>query len=1095
MTVIARRAFMTWAMIVASFLLLTASSAGAAEPAPAWSLSVSTYPTIFPKGVESSFEHVGPGYLLVATNVGGTATDGTAVKISDEVPVGIEPSELVLPEAYSPRAGFGFNCAVEGQTVSCESSEEVVPGETIYVRVPVDVPAGAPDQLSNVAEVSGGGAAAPRTVTTVTHLGPEVPSFDFLDGPAGLSTNVTEPDGSTTVTAGAHPYQASVTLGFPSEILGGFELHNISEPKDIKVTLPRGFYVNPTATARCRMTQFLANKCPLESQVGIATSIISLLGPNAQTEPVWNLVPPLGSPAQFGFEAGSKLKVLLSGHVNAAGEYELAATSSDTLAKVAILGAQISLWGDPSDASHDAARGIGSEGGCLGVPPQFAPDCSVERRKAAFLTLPGDCPGSPGLTAAEADGWLEPGRFVSRTVPSTDLDGNPVSVSGCGALSFSPTISSQPTEGYAPNQRADSPTGLDFVLHQPQNLSSEGLGTANLKDAEVTLPEGVSVNPSGANGLGACTESEIGRLPDQDGKLRFSEVPQTCPNAAKIGTMEVSTPLVEHKLAGEIYVAKPFQHPFNSLLAIYLAIEDEESGVIAKLAGKVTPDPVTGQLTAKFTENPELPLEDISLHFFDGPTAALKTPLTCGTYTTTSALVPWSTPEGATAHPTDAFGIDTAASGSGNCPTSEAGAPASPSFAAGTVTPTAGSYSPFVLNLARADGEQHITGIDTTLPAGLLGRLAGIPYCSEAQIAAAKAREVPERGALEATDPSCPAASEVGTVTIGAGAGSSPYYASGKAYLAGPYKGAALSLVIVAPAVAGPFDLGDVVTRVALEVEPYSAQIHAVSDPLPTIIAGIPLDLRSISLRLDRPDFVLNPTSCKEAQVTGRASTQAGASAALAERFQVGGCSALGFKPAVKLSVKGATGRTGHPALKAVVTYPKQGAYSNISRAQVGLPGAEFLDQGNLNKVCTQADLRAATCPKSAIYGRAKAWSPLLDKPLEGPVYLGVGFGYKLPALVADLNGQVRILLKGKVDTTKHRGLRTTFEAVPDAPVSRFVLEMKGGRKYGLLENSEDICEKSQSAGARFLAQNGTVDKFMIPIANSCGHRHKPHGK
>jgi hypothetical protein len=332
-------------------------------------------------------------------------------------------------------------------------------------------------------------------------------------------------------------------------------------------------------------------------------------------------------------------------------------------------------------------------------------------------------------------------------------------------------------------------------------------------------------------------------------------------------------------------------------------------------------------------------------------------------------------------------------------------------------------------------------------------------------------------------------------VDVAAGAGSQPFHVQGKAYLAGPYKGAPLSLAIITPAVAGPFDLGTVVVRTALSVDPFTAQINAVSDPLPTILQGIPLDIRSIALTLNKPNFTLNPTSCDPTQVSGAASTILGQSAQLFQRFQVGGCGALKFRPAVKLSLSGATRRAGHPALKAVVTYPKGGAYANIASAQVSLPHSEFLDQGNLNKVCTQAQLRSASCPAKAVYGKVKAWTPLLEKPLVGKVYLGVGFGYKLPALVAELNGQIRVLLVGKVDTDPQKGIRSTFEAVPDAPVERFVLEMKGGGKYGLLENSEDICARPQRAGAVFTAQNGLSLSVNPTIADSCGKKSKQGAK
>jgi hypothetical protein len=617
--------------------------------------------------------------------------------------------------------------------------------------------------------------------------------------------------------------------------------------------------------------------------------------------------------------------------------------------------------------------------------------------------------------------------------------------------------------------------------------------TAALDTARVTLPEGMTLNPSAANGLGSCSEAQVGRLAVPG--IHFDKTPNSCPDSSKVGTAEVITPLLDHPLKGAVYVATPFHNPFGSLLAIYLVIEDELSGTYAKLAGKVEPDPQTGRLTATFSENPQLPLEDIHLSFFGGNGAALKTPLACGTYTTTTTLTPWSAPEAPSASPSSSFAVSGTASGQGSCPTSEAQAPKEVGFEAGTTSPIAGSYSPFVLKLTRPDGSQHITGIQTTLPEGLLGRLAGVAYCPESGIAQAKSREATEQGKVEQSSPSCPSSSEVGTVTVGAGAGGTPFYASGHVYLAGPYKGAPLSLVVIVPAVAGPFDLGDVVTRVALNVAPYSAQIEAVSDPLPTILQGIPLDIRSIALNLDRPSFTLNPTSCEQKQIEGSVSTQAGQSAPLKNAFAVGGCGSLAFKPKLAISLKGPTKRTGHPALKATVTYPKGGGYANIARAQVSLPHSEFLDQGNLNLVCKQAELAAGTCPKKAIYGKVKAWTPLLDKPLEGNVYLGVGFGYKLPAMVAELDGQIRVLLKSKVDTDKQKGIRSTFEAVPDAQIEKFTLELKGGKKYGLLENSEDICRKTQKAGASFTAQNGKTLQLSPVIANSCGKEKGSKGK
>jgi hypothetical protein len=516
------------------------------------------------------------------------------------------------------------------------------------------------------------------------------------------------------------------------------------------------------------------------------------------------------------------------------------------------------------------------------------------------------------------------------------------------------------------------------------------------------------------------------------------------------------------------------------LLGLYLVIEDEQTGILAKLPGHVETNATTGQVTASFAENPELPLEDVRVSLFGGPRGSITTPLSCGTHTTGSTLVPWSSPEGASAHPTNSFQTN------GSCSASEAQAPKSFSFEAGTVTPLAGSYSPFVLKLGRPDGSQRLTGLDLTLPPGLTGKLVGIPYCPDLDIAKAQARSDAEEGRLEESNPSCPQASEVGTVMVAAGSGPSPIHVTGHAYLAGPYKGAPLSMVIVTPAVAGPFDLGVVVVRVALQLNPETAQIHAVSDPLPTILDGIPLDVRSIELDLDRPGFTLNPTSCEAKAIEGSVSTLPGQSATLTNRFQVGECGRLAFKPKLAISLKGSTKRTGHPALKAVLTYPKKGVYANVARAQVNLPHSEFIEQNNLNKTCTRPVLLEGKCPKTTIYGKAKAWTPLLDKPLQGNVYLVGGYGYKLPALVAELDGQIRVLLKGKVDSGPNRGIRNTFEAVPDAPVERFALELKGGPKYSLLINSENLCKKPQKAIVRFTAQDGKVLQTKPVITNSC---------
>jgi hypothetical protein len=684
------------------------------------------------------------------------------------------------------------------------------------------------------------------------------------------------------------------------------------------------------------------------------------------------------------------------------------------------------------------------------------------------VVAPGETEETLTLSAAEAPFSVQCEVLVSR--------------SGDTTVAFSNVFTSDP----APEPPLPSP------VREPRIEllgAGPGLATADLRDAVVKLPPGLTVNPSSANGLEGCTPAQIGlTTPVGTTPIHTTAGPAECPDAAKVGTVEVDTPLLDHPLPGAVYIASPYDNAFESLLAIYITVDDPISGVVIKLAGDVEIGP-EGQLTTSFDENPQLPFEDFKLDFFDGPRAALKTGSVCGEFATTSTLTPWSAPEsGPPATPGDGFKVRNQPGG-GSCPTSADQQPDHPSFEAGSESPVAGAYSPFVLRLSREDGTQQFSSLTVTPPPGLLGKLAGIPYCLDASLAAAAGKT----GKEEQASSSCPSASEVGIVNVGAGAGPSPFYVQGHAYLAGPYKGAPLSLAIITPAVAGPYDLGTVVVRSALEIDPFTSQITVKSDQIPTELKGIPLDVRSIAVKMNRSDFTLNPTSCESLAVGGSLATTVGQAATLHNRFQVGGCKQLAFKPKLSISLKGSTKHTGHPALRAVLTYPKKGAYANIARAQVNLPHSEFIEQANLNKTCTKPVLLEGKCPKSTIYGKAKAWTPLLDKPLEGNVFLVGGFGYKLPALVAELNGQIRVLLKGKVDSGPNGGIRNTFEAVPDAPVEKFELNLKGGPKYSLLVNSENLCKKPQKAIARFTGQNGKVLQTKPVIANEC--RKKSKGK
>jgi DNA-binding beta-propeller fold protein YncE len=905
--------------------------------------------------------------------------------------------------------------------------------------------------------------------------------------------------------AGGHPYEVITNFGINWTENFGVPFQNSTRPYEIPAgnlrtvvaELPPGFIGNPAATQRCTRTDVIRFRCSGAAQVGRLEIKEAGSGDySGYRQGLYNVVPPKGMVAEFGANVEQHVTVFIDFRLRPDGNYAVTSESLNNSDVIGVTGVFANFWGVPADPSHDALRqcpspnSVGHYENCSANQPQPKP----------LLFDPTSC-GGPLTSVLAIDSYQATGAFDRQAIETEPI-------TGCNQLEFTPALEARPT-----TNRADSPTGLNVDLHIPQKPAiedPEGKREADLEDTTVTLPKGIDVNPAAASGLEACSSAQIGlKTPAGQTPIRFSGSPAQCPGASKIGTVELLTPLIaeedqnhnptgEQPLPGAVYLAAPHDNPFDSLLALYITVEDPRYGIVVKLAGHVEADPQTGQLTATFDENPQVPFEDFKLKFFGGAHSTLRTPATCGAYRTTSVLTPWSAPEsGPPASPSDNWQISQAATAGGACPSSSAEVAHNPAFEAGTEAPVAGAYSPFVLHLSRPDGSQELQAIDTVLPPGLTGKLAGVAECPQGALQAAEHKT----GREEQASPSCPAASQVGVVNVGAGAGPAPFYVQGTAYLAGPYKGAPLSLAIVTPAVAGPFDLGTVVVRAALFVNPETAQITAKSDPLPRILQGIPLDVRSIALKLIRNQFTLNPTSCEKMAVTGNALSTLGQGASLTSPFQVGGCNALGFKPKLAISLKGGTKRTAHPALKATLTYPS-GSYANIAKASVALPHSEFLDQGHIGTICTRVQFAEGSvpgekCPPASVYGFARAITPLLDNPLEGPVYLRSS-NNKLPDLVAALNGQIDVVLDGRIDSDKKGGLRNSFEIVPDAPISKFTLEMKGGNK-GLLINSEPLCAKPHRAIAKFTAQNGKVDDFNPVVATDCkktaakGKGHKRH--
>ena len=1063
-------------LTLAIFAILTASStlapSTAAASSTAWQINQEAMPTYLSPSVGSGISEQGTHFALSIVDVGG-AEAAAGVTITDHLSVGATP--VAQPDGYrNPTAKLpaherqgarSYPCVISGQTVTCEVKTAVPPGERVHLSIPLELSASPPSSVTNEVTVSSPGV-APVTESLTVLTSEEALPFGFVDSSAGLSGSAFDESGVTPA-AGAHPFDVTMAVNEPS--VHRERLEPVEPLRGLDLELPAGLVADPLAVKeRCTQAEMLEavaetpiQACPAASQVGVVRySIVGSL--EGLVSPLFDMVPPPGAPAEFAFDVQGNIVHIRGG---LAGSFHLTAASEEITAKFPIPGVHVELWGDPSDPRHDHERqGEGMEARCAALD-----GCSVAPAAVPFLTMPTSC-GEPLTLGAGITGWL--GGEAHRSTSFTDLEGNPVTLSGCGQLAFEPTIDAQAT-----TEAGESPSGLDFSLHQPQDETLEGHATAALKDATVTLPEGMVLNPSAANGLASCTEEQIGYAPEE-GKIRFKTTPQTCPNAAKIGTIEVKTPLLEKTEPGSIYVAKPYGNPFGSLLAIYLAVEDEETGIIAKLAGHVTPDPVTGRLTATFTENPELPLEDINLHFFKDGTGVLTTPLTCGQSATTATLTPWSTPEGADAHLTSAFPINT------GCYPSEAAAPKTASFSAGTVQPLSGAYSPFVFRISRPDGSQHLTGIETTLPEGVLASVAGVSYCPESGIAQAQAREEPEKGKLEQTDPSCPASSELGTVNVTAGSGAHPIPVSGHAYLAGPYKGAPLSLVVIVPGVAGPFDLGTVVDRAALFINEQTARVRAVADPLPTIRDGIPLDVRSIEVDLNRPGFTLNPTSCDAMAVEGQIGTEAGQSVSVSNRFQVGGCQELPFKPALTAKT-GAKGSRSNGASLTVKVAQKTGE-AGIHKVELQLPRALPSRDSTLKQACTEAQFAAnpANCPPGAFIGTATATTPILKAPLTGPAILVSHGGAAFPdvefLLQANERGApIKITLDGKTDI-EHNITYSRFETVPDAPITSFETKLTEG-PHSILgvylpESAKDsFCGQDLQIPTVITGQNGKV--------------------
>jgi hypothetical protein len=971
-------------------------------------------------------------------------------------------------------------CEVLGQVVTCRLSESILkslpfnPYEYMEMRVGVKVE-GAASGAQNEVSVSGAGA-LPASIKRPLKIGAVPTPF----GMANYDLTPENDDGSVDTQAGSHPFQLTSTLTVNQS---ADPAHAPALTKDLHFQIPPGLIGNPTPVPQCTDLQFTTvvgkfpltiNSCPKNSTVGVADITIDephFVGVETVPVPLFNLTPAVGEPARFGFSVLS-VPVILDTSVRTGGDYGVTVTVRNISEIANFIASRVTFWGIPGDPRHDSVRGWSCiEGGVYqhlngteGLPP-----CTPlgQVKPPPFLVLPTSCTGQL-QTSIEADSWSAPGVF---TEPLTAL-GEPA-LDGCNRLPFSSTISVVP-DGLA----GSTPTGLTVGVHVPQEeaLNPTGLSPADVKDTTVTLPAGVALNPAGADGLLACSEEQVA--------LQSHTAP-TCPEASKVGTLEIQTPLLPNPLVGAAYLAAQNANPFGSLVALYLVARDPVSGVLVKLAGEVKPDPVTGQLVSTFLNTPQLPFEDLKLHFFGGSRAPLATPAFCGPYTTTASFQPWSGNEAVDSSST--FQV-TSGPGGGACVSP---LPFSPELTAGSLNIQAGAFTPFTTTMSRTDGQQSLRGIVLHMPPGLSGLLTGVKLCGE----------------TEGNTGTCGPESLIGETIVSVGVGGTPFSVKGgRVYITGPYHGAPFGLSIVNPAKAGPYDLEKdtpcdcVVVRAKIEVDPVTAGLTVTTDntgpyKIPTILDGIPLQIQHVNVAINRPGFTFNPTNCNPMAITGNLESAEGATSALSVPFQVTNCATLGFKPQFSLSTSGETSRASGASLHVKLTYPKTpfGSQANIARVKVDLPKQLPSRLTTLQKACTNAQFEAnpAGCPTASIVGHAKAITPLVPVPLEGPAYFVSHGGAKFPELIVVLQGYgVTIDLHGETFISKTGITSSTFATVPDAPVGSFELTLPQG-KFSALAANGNLCTAKLKMPTLFTAQNGAVIKQSTPIGVSGCPRHK----
>ena len=1087
-----RRAVLLTALGVVLVGALGTAQAFAA--APYWRLTSSPVPANLPPG--------GTGRIVaMASNLGDVPIDPAKapIVITDKLPPHLVVTNVVGASANS--TGILFPCTKTSSEASCTDTERLIPPNAaikLTITVKVEEPPGTVAELTNTIEASGGGAPA-ASATQPVKVNPAPASF-------GIEKYELRPEqegGAVDAQAGSHPFQLTTMLAINQNA----NEEPVTLPRDLEFNLPPGLLGNPTVIPQCPRVDFNTilpgpkNLCKPNTVVGVAEVTVDEplafeQGPETISVPVFNVEPETGEPARLGI-VPVKVPVVLDTGVRTGSDYGVVVSSRDVSQTAGLVSSRVVIWGVPDDPRHNSSRGWA----CRGIESiHNAAECEAQEKADAerqqkekeegkepkpFLTMPTSC-GASLKAPMRARSWA-PGAEYLPPVESEFTE----SLEGCAALQgFAPLlVGSEPhpgerEPGVEPGTTSGStPSSLDVRVTIPQHETPGGLAESAVRSTTVTLPAGLQLNPAAAGGLLACSALQMGFLggseANQTNNDEFSPNSAKCPRQAKVGTVSIKSPDLKNELKGDVFLAAQDTNPFEPPLVVYLVARDPVSGVLVKLAGKTAPIEGTGQLVSTFENTPQVPFEELKIHFYGSEEggsgrASVSTPPLCGSYTTTSSFVPWSGQPAAT--PSANFEIT---SGPGGGPCSPNPQPFAPSFNAGITNHQGGGFTGFTLTIGRPDGQQALTGLSTHLPQGLAALISSVNPCPIERADAAQ----------------CGTDSLVGSSTSVTGLGSEPYSLPGLVYITGGFHGAPFGLSVATPAVAGPFNLGTVIANSTIEIDPNTAAVTVTAretrildarggttiagSALPTMIKGVPVQLKAINVQINRPNFQFNPTNCDPMAITGSLSGDQGGSVPVSAPFQVANCGSLPFEPKLTASVDGKGSKANGVGFYVKLESPGLGQ-ANIHKVELTLPIALPSRLSTIQQSCPDNvfESNPAACGEGSNIGRAVIHTPVLKNPLEGPAYLVSHANLAFPDVVFVLQGEgIKLILDGHTDIKK--GITySRFESAPDAPFTSFETILPSGPHSALGVNvaqskNYSLCGAALSMATKIVGQNG----------------------